>query len=62
MYRNIDETKLVNATIENENKDRCRSYVVYMVLSSIFFVISCETFTYIVYYEYVNRIKYNLPY
>ena len=59
---NIDETKLVNITIENENKDRCRSYVVYMVLFWIFFVISCGTIIYIVYHGYVNRIKYDLPY
>ena len=34
---NIDETKSVNITIENENNNRCRSYVVYMVLFWIFF-------------------------
>ena len=61
---NIDETKLVNITIENKNNDRCRSYVVllYMVLFWIFFMISCGTTIYIVYHEYVNHIKYNLPY
>ena len=59
---NIDETKLVNITVENKNNDRCRSYVVYMVLFWIFFVISCGTIIYIVYHGYVNRIKYNLPY
>ena len=59
---NIDETKLVKVTVENKNKDRCRSYVVYMVLFWIFFVISCRNIICIVYYEYFNRIEYNLPY
>ena len=59
---NINETKLVNITVENKNNDRCRSYVVYMVLFWIFFVISCGTIIYIVYHGCVNRIKYNLPY
>ena len=60
--KNIDETKLVNINVENKNNDRCHSCVVYKVLFWIFFVISCGTFIYIVYYVYVNRIKYNLPY
>ena len=59
---NIDEKKFVNITVENKNTDRCRSYVVYMVLSCIFFVISCGTIIYIVYHGYVNCIKYNFPY
>ena len=59
---NIDETKLVNITIEKGNNDRYRSYVVYTVLFWIFFVISCGTIIYIVYHGYVNRIKYDLSY
>ena len=59
---NIDETKLVNITIENENKDKCNSYVVYMVLFFIFFVISIGIDIYFVYHNYVDRNKYNLPY
>ena len=59
---NVDETKLVNITVENKNNDRCRSYVVHMVLFWIFFVISCGTIIYIVYHGYVNRIKSNLFY
>ena len=59
---NINETKLVNITVENKNNDRCHSCVVYKVLFGIFFVISCGTIIYIVYHVYVNRIKYNLPY
>ena len=30
--KNIDETKLVNITVENENNSRCISYLVYKVL------------------------------
>ena len=60
--KNINETKLVNITVENKNNDRCRSCVVYKVLFWIFFVISCGTIICIVYHVYVNRIKYNLPY
>ena len=59
---NINETKLVNITVENKNNDRCRSCVVYKVLFWIIFVISCGTTIYIFYHVYVNRIKYNLPY
>ena len=59
---NINETKLVNITVENKNNDRCRSCVVYEVLFWIFFVISCGTIIYIVYHVYVNHVKYNLPY
>ena len=59
---NINETESIKVTVENKNNDRCRSYVVYMVLFWIFFVISCGTIIYTVYHGYVNRIKYNLPY
>ena len=34
---NIDETKLLNITIKNKNKDRCHFYVVYKVLFRILF-------------------------
>ena len=56
---NIDETKLVNITLKNENNSRCTSYLVYKVLFFIFFIISCGTIIYIVYHGYVNRIKYD---
>ena len=60
---NIDETKLVKKTIdENKNKDRCNSYVVYEVLFFIFFIISIAIGIYFVYRKYVNRNKYDLPY
>ena len=60
--KNINEIELIKVTVENKNNDTCHSYVVYMVLFWIFFVIICGTIIYIVYHEYVNRIKYNLPY
>ena len=59
---NINETKLIKVIVENENKDSCRSYVVYKVLSVIFFMINIVIIIYFVYHVYVNRIKYNLPY
>ena len=36
---NIEETKLVNITVENENNSRCISYLVYKVLFFIFLLI-----------------------
>ena len=59
---NINVRKLIKVTVENKNNDRCCSYVIYMVLFWIFFVISCGIIIYTVYHEYVNCIKYNLPY
>ena len=56
---NINETKLVNITAENENKDKCNSYVVYKMLFFIFFVIIIVIGIYFVYHKYVNRIKYD---
>ena len=58
----INETKLVNITVENENKDICHSYVVYKVLFFIFFIIIIVIGIYFAYLKYVNRIKYDLPY
>ena len=59
---NINETKLIKVTVENENKDSCCSYVVYKVLFVIFFMINIAIIIYFVYHVYVNHIKYNLPY
>ena len=61
----IDETELVNITVENENNSRCTSYLVYKVLFwtfFTFFLISGGIIIYFVYLKYVNRIKYDLPY
>ena len=62
---NIKETKLVNMTVNNENKDRYSFYTVYRILFwmfFIFFIISSKIIIYFVYHKYVNRIKYDLPY
>ena len=62
--KNIDETKLVNITVENENTGRCNSYIVYKMLFwifFIFFIIGSGIIIYFVYHKYVNRIKYDLP-
>ena len=62
---NIDETKLVNITVENKNNSRCICYAVYKVLFwifFIFFIISSGIIIYFAYNKYVNRIKYDLPY
>ena len=59
---NINETKLIKVTIENENKYSCCSYVVFKVLFVIFFMINIVIIIYFVYHVYVNRNKYNLPY
>ena len=64
--KNIEETKLVNLTVENENKDRCSFSIVYRALFwifFIFFIISSEIIIiYFACHKYVNRNKYELPY
>ena len=60
--KNIDETELIKATVENKNNDRCRSYVVCMVLFVIFLMINIVIIIYFVYHKYVDRNKYDLPY
>ena len=40
--KNIDETKLVNIVVENENNGRCNSYVLYKVLFFILFNYHCK--------------------
>ena len=64
---NIEETKLVNITVENEieNKDRCSFSIVYKVLFWIFFtffIINGGSIIYLVYHKDVNHIKHDLPY
>ena len=58
----IDETELVNITVENKNNSRCNSYVVYKVLFFIFFIISSGIIIYFVYHKYVDCTEYDLPY
>ena len=62
---NIDETKLVKITVENEKKDRCSFSIVYNVLFWIFFVffiINSGVIIYLIYLKYVGSNKYDLPY
>ena len=61
---NIDETKSVNITVENENKDRCIISTVYRVLFwiSFIFIIISSGIIYFVYRKYVDCNKHDLPY
>ena len=59
---NINATKLIKVTVENENKGSCLSYVVYKVLFIIFVLINIVIIIHYVYYVYFNHIKYNLSY
>ena len=53
---NIQETKLVEKTsAKNENKHKCSSCAVYIVLFSIIFTISIGIATYFVYNKYISR-------
>ena len=45
---NINETKLIKVTVENESKNSCCSYVVYKVLLVIFFMINIVIIIYFV--------------
>ena len=59
----IDEVKLTKITIaenENENSYKHNSCTVYIVLFSIFFIISVGIGTSFVYYKYTNRNKKNV--
>ena len=59
----IDEVKLTKITIaenENENSYKHNSCTVYIVLFSIFFIISVGIGTSFVYYKYTNRNKRNV--
>ena len=60
--KNIDETKLLIITVENENKSRWTSYLVYKVLFFIFFIMNNGIIIYFVYHKYAYCIKYALPY
>ena len=59
----IDEVKLTKITIaenKNENSYKHNSCTVYIVLFSIFFIISVGIGTSFVYYKYTNRNKRNV--
>ena len=51
---NIDEVKVAS---ENEHKNKCSSYILYIMLFSIFFAFNIGIGAYFVYYKYINRDK-----
>ena len=52
---NVEEVKLAKITLaENENKYKCSSYTLYIVLFSIIFTINVGINTYFVYYKNMN--------
>ena len=57
----IEETRLVEkALAKNENKHKCSSCTMYIVLFSVMFTINIGITTYFVYYKYINRNKENV--
>ena len=53
---NVEQVKLARITlIENENKHKCSSCMLYIVLFSILFTISVGIGTCFVYYKYMNH-------
>ena len=55
---NVEEVKLAKITLAgNENKYKCSSCTLYIVLFFIIFTINVGIGTYFVYYKYVNRNK-----
>ena len=59
----INETSLVKKTLDkNENKEKCRFYVVYKVLVFILFIICIEIGICFVYRKYVDHNEYELLY
>ena len=51
----IEKVKLTKITLaENENNYKCISWILYIVLFSIFFIVNVEIGAYFVYYKYVN--------
>ena len=53
---NIDE----EVKVVSESKNKCNSYILYIVLFSIFFIINVGIGAYFVYYKYMNRNKENV--
>ena len=62
----IDETSLVEKTstewhsADNENKYKCSSCIVYIVLFSLSFAMNIGIGIFFVYYKYINRNKENV--
>ena len=58
---NVEEVKLAKiALAENENKHKCSSCELYIVLFSIIFTINIGVSNYFVYYKYMNCDKENV--
>ena len=58
---NLAEAKIAEITLaEDENKYKCSSCALYIVLFSIIFTINIGVGTYFIYYKYVNRNKENI--
>ena len=55
---NVEKIKLAKITsAKDENKQKCSSCVLYIVLSSIIFTINVGIGAYFVYYKYMNHVK-----
>ena len=55
---NVEEVKLVKITLgEDNNKHKCNSCILYIVLFSIIFTINVGIGTYFFYYKYMNHAK-----
>ena len=53
--KNVEEVKLTKTTLaKNENKHKCSSCTLYILLFSIIFAVNVGTGTYFVYYKYIN--------
>ena len=56
--KNIEVTSLVKI---NSTKCKSNSFILFIVLFSIFFIINIGTVTYFVYYKYINHNEENVP-
>ena len=52
--------KEVKIAVKNEHKNKCISFILYIVLFSITITINTGNATYFVYYKYINRNKENV--
>ena len=55
---NVEEVKMAKITLtEYENKHKCSSFIMYIVLFSIIFTINIGIGSYFIYYKYMNHVK-----
>ena len=62
--KNLEEEKLAEITLaeeENEHKNKCSSYALYIALFSIILTINIWVGTHFIYYTYMNRHKKTTP-